>query len=406
MVIHPINILSICTGSGMLDIGVGLAIPNARTICVVEHEAYACEVLATRMEEKALDDAPIWSDLRTFDGRPWRGIVHGLVGGFPCQPFSCAGKRLGANDERHLWPEIARIIEESRPELCFFENVPGLVTTGTVDHRSDLLAILSDYDLAHVVAKTPKEKWYINYSRTRFYRRFCKPNEISALLYIILDLERMGYRVAAGLFSAAEVGASHQRERLFILAVADAGHRGIDIGTRAPGRQAEQWTPERGVVGGNGHGHLANPESAGRGQHGMADAEGGNAGKPSEFEGRENIDRRGAELADAECGRSQDAIPASARWGEGDTRKPDNSGLEAIPLFAPAPGDREAWAKILEADPTLEPAICRAAHGLASGVESSADQLRLTGNGVCTLAATYAFASLAAVLSDRAGTRP
>ena len=85
--------------------GIKLAVPNARTILFVERESYACEVLATRMQEGSLDCAPVWTDIRTFDGKPWRGVVDCVVGGYPCQPFSFAGKRAGENDERHLWPD-------------------------------------------------------------------------------------------------------------------------------------------------------------------------------------------------------------------------------------------------------------------------------------------------------------
>lgn len=94
----PFNVLSICAGVAGLDLGIGLAIPTARTVCVVEREAYCVETLATRGEEEALAPAPVWSDLRTFDGRPWRGVVDLLAAGIPCQPHSVAGKRLGAAD--------------------------------------------------------------------------------------------------------------------------------------------------------------------------------------------------------------------------------------------------------------------------------------------------------------------
>ena len=69
--------------------------------------------------------APIWDDLRSFDARPFRGAFDAVLAGYPCQPFSAAGKRGGANDPRHLWPEVARVIDECRPEWVFLENVPG-----------------------------------------------------------------------------------------------------------------------------------------------------------------------------------------------------------------------------------------------------------------------------------------
>ena len=78
---HTFNILSLCTGAGGLDLGLRLAQRDARTICHVEIEAYACEVLAARMEEACLDDAPLWTDLGTFDGRPWRGAFKRFLVG-------------------------------------------------------------------------------------------------------------------------------------------------------------------------------------------------------------------------------------------------------------------------------------------------------------------------------------
>jgi DNA (cytosine-5)-methyltransferase 1 len=98
-----------------------------------------------------------------------------LTGGYPCQPFSAAGKRLGTEDPRHLWPYIARGIRILEPRICFFENVEGHISLG-----------LSD---------------------------------------VIEDLAGMGYRTTWGIFSASEVGAPHQRKRVFILAVA-SGFRG------------------------------------------------------------------------------------------------------------------------------------------------------------------------------------
>lgn len=185
MDIRSINLLSLCAGVGGLDLGLRLALPTARTICYVECEGYCCEVLASRMEDQALDDAPVWTDIRTFDGRPWRGIVDCVIGGYPCQPFSCAGRRRGADDPRHLWPHIARVVGEVQPELCFFENVAGHLNLGFDTVRA--------------------------------------------------DLEGLGYEVAAGLFTAAEVGAPCRDRRLFILAAAN--------GISGQSLQSCPWSP-------------------------------------------------------------------------------------------------------------------------------------------------------------------
>src|SRR5690606_13441465 len=110
----------------------------------------------------------------------WRGVVDCLTAGFPCQPFSCAGKRAGVDDPRHLWPHVHRVIEEAQPGIVFLENVPGLLTVRCPDGRT-------------------------------------------AAQLVFDELAGLGYTIAAGLFSAAEVGAPHLRKRLFILgAMADA----------------------------------------------------------------------------------------------------------------------------------------------------------------------------------------
>jgi site-specific DNA-cytosine methylase len=120
------------------------------------------------MEEGSLDRAPIWSDLKTFDPSPWSGKVDLITGGYPCQPFSHAGRRAGKEDPRHLWPYIRAIVESTRPAFCFFENVDGHLTIGYREVRQ--------------------------------------------------DLEDMGYETQEGIFSAEEVGDSQLRKRLFVLA--------------------------------------------------------------------------------------------------------------------------------------------------------------------------------------------
>ncbi len=115
-----------------------------------------------------MESAPIWTDLKTFPWESFRDRVDILTGGYPCQPFSAAGKRAGKEDPRHLWPWIADGIRILRPRVCFFENVEGHISLG--------------------------------------------------LSSVISDLEELGYKVSWGIFSAREVGAPHQRKRVFILA--------------------------------------------------------------------------------------------------------------------------------------------------------------------------------------------
>jgi DNA (cytosine-5)-methyltransferase 1 len=172
----PVTHISLCAGYGGIDLGLKRAIPSLRTVAFSEIEAFACANLVAKMEAGCLDPAPIWTDVKTFPWAEFHGKVDILSGGYPCQPFSAAGKRLGKDDPRHLWPWIADGISILQPALCFFENVEGHISLG--------------------------------------------------LSTVVSDLEGLGYKVAFGLFSAAEVGAPHQRKRIFVLAHR-IGERGL-----------------------------------------------------------------------------------------------------------------------------------------------------------------------------------
>ena len=120
------NGLALFAGIGGMELGLRLALGDAyRCVGYVEREAAAAATLVARMEDEALDRAPIWDDLTTFDGRPFRGRVDLVSSGLPCQPYSVAGKQRGHDDERALWPHFVRITRECEPALVFIENVPA-----------------------------------------------------------------------------------------------------------------------------------------------------------------------------------------------------------------------------------------------------------------------------------------
>ena len=113
-----------------------------RTVCAVEWEPYAASVLVQRQNDGILPPFPIWDDVQTFDGKPWRGIVDVVSGGFPCQDISAAGKGAGIDGERSgMWREMARIIREIRPQYAFIENSPMLTTRGLDVVLSDLASM-------------------------------------------------------------------------------------------------------------------------------------------------------------------------------------------------------------------------------------------------------------------------
>lgn len=201
--------IHLCSGYGGFELGFKLAGINARTVAHVERDTYAAATLVARMGEKTLDQAPIWDDLTTFDGAAWRGKVDCITAGFPCQPFSAAGKQLGIEDHRWLWPAIKRIILGVGPTYVFLENVPQLVRAG--------------------------------------------------LPFVLSDLAQFGFNAEWGLYSAAEVGAPHKRDRFWLLAHSTSNqprqlgnttsseptqkHRPIVWGDTAPDGMRQQQRP-------------------------------------------------------------------------------------------------------------------------------------------------------------------
>lgn len=158
------NELALFAGAGGGILGGNLL--GWRTVCAVERDAYAAQVLAQRQNDGILKPFPIWSDVCSFDGKPWRGIVDIVSGGFPCQAFSKASR--GRITAKSMWPEMRRIVSEVKPGLVFAENV-------TKD--------------AITIAAT--------------------------------DLIAMGYKTRAVQLSAKDMGADHIRERFWLLAYTD-----------------------------------------------------------------------------------------------------------------------------------------------------------------------------------------
>ena len=116
-----------------------------RTVCAVEIDPYAASVLIARQNDGHLTPFPLWNDVTTFDGRPWRGIVDVVSGGFPCQDISCAGRGAGITGKKSgLWSEYARVIREVEPPFVFVENSPMLASRGLDRLLADLAALEFD----------------------------------------------------------------------------------------------------------------------------------------------------------------------------------------------------------------------------------------------------------------------
>lgn len=358
MALHTI---SLCAGGGGLDLGLELAIPSARAVCYVEREAFGIARLVEAMQQGHLAEAPVWTDVSTFRGRAWRGLVDGVIGGIPCQPHSYAGRRKGADDERDLWPDTRRIVNECRPWFVLIENVAGMLvgpegqTAGAARVRRDLAA--------------------------------------------------MSFRSEIVLVRASEVRASHERARVFVLALADdqsfrwrEGKRGADIrkwqrATSGDGRSGVgladacgvgRW-PEGDDDGPSGRptacgGSLADAISCGHGRDAGAPRRGSIGRAASEGAGARVV---GVGLADTNIVELQ-RKPSARQFAQ---RKSD----DGVGLFPPGPDDRDAWTRIAVARPDLLPATTQPRlRGMADGMASRVDQLRMLGNGVVPLQAAHA----------------
>lgn len=141
-----------------------------------------------------------YEDIKETDFRKWQGKVDVLSGGFPCQPFSTAGLRKGSTDDRYLWPEMLRAIEEIRPTWIVGENVAGLLS------------------MVH-----PSEKAKMESSQNLFGESYevYEQREHYILYEIITALEERGYSVQSFIIPAVSVGAPHRRDRIWIVAYAN-----------------------------------------------------------------------------------------------------------------------------------------------------------------------------------------
>ncbi|MBP0714831.1 DNA cytosine methyltransferase [Burkholderia sp. AcTa6-5] len=423
-----------------------------RTACYVEREASAAGQLVTLMEEGALDPAPVWSDLLTFDGSAWRGSVDCVVAGFPCQDISVAGRRAGLDGKRSgLFFNVVDIATDCGAALLILENVSGIISaTASVVDEED--GELFERAASRVVGELADRGWHAEWAHIR----------------------------------ASDVGGNHQRERWFCFAWR-LGNPGVQ---RCEGDEVQLWEPQPGAAGmlhqstivGTGRSELADAGGAGRQQisggiqahahgeawengrgyrdnhvppgkgAGMADAarNGRNEGWPESA-----WERRGSDAAqhvgtvgDSECaerrsfgiGRGcresgQDGERQEADWagvgdaalanpdgmyreqhtwigaGSGDSpsagarRESSGRGAWDGELFAPGPGD-ERWGGIIAGRPDLAPAVESGVRMLADGMaclvdESRNHQLRQIGNGVVPLQAAAALV----LLLQRAGLR-
>lgn len=319
-------------------------------MAMVEREAYCVAHLEAKMRSGELDEAPIYPDLHGFPWGKYRGLVDLVSGGFPCQPFSSAGKRESTEDPRHLWPVIRAGLALLRPHACFFENVDGIAS-----------------------AKSPGYH--------------------SVLHNVLVDLEELDFRATAGCFTASEVGAPHRRRRWFILGVADGdgGRREglsttrIHNGQQSPGddtlgRSSEE--PE--VADADGLGHQERSRGVG-----------------SQSEDDPVEDGGFVEVADSDIGGGVQGVELSelrsseSRESSGD-RRDTEEGEELVERYEWPSGPTQAqmaW----EARRVIERRVGGSTNGLPDELErcpNRRDRLRALGNAVVPQTAARAFSTL------------
>jgi len=284
-----------------------------RTVCAVEWEPYPASVLCARQNDGLLPPFPIWDDVQTFDGKPWRGIVDVVSGGFPCQDISAAGKGAGIDGERSgMWGHMARVVSEVRPRFVFVENSPMLVTRG--------------------------------------------------LERVIGDLTSLGYDTKWTVMGAADIGANHQRDRIWIVGKA----------TNATINRLPRQTNEQGVEG-KGRGELQFGESRDTSEVGKSKRKG--------LEGQWSQPRQQevSKLGDSgSLANTSDQGNVWRQWLMGFTQQEHDSGRGSTD------GSREWW--------EAEPNVGRVANGVAARV----DRLKAIGNGQVPLCAASAWRLLIA----------
>lgn len=359
---NDLRIGSVCTGYGGLDEAVQTVF-GGELAWVADNDPTAARILAHHQP-----DVRNLGDITALD---WHAVepVDVLIGGYPCQPFSTAGKQMGVEDARHLWPFIARALRVLRPRYAIFENVA-------------------------------------NHLRIGFDTVLC-------------DLADLGFDVEWCVVQANEVGAPHQRRRLFFLATAaDAPRSGLPReGLR--GRAAQHGGPAahtphlrhqrhgsaRGGRDGSAHHSVpaAHPEGIGRGEGWSEPA--GRQGRPGVALGR------GAALADPDRdGREgqQRGEPGLGAWGDADGRGPQRWGrfAPAVTRWEAVTGRRAPWAT--DARRRLSPAFVEWMMGLEGGHVtavpglSRTQQLKALGNGVVPLQAAAALRLLTARVAPEA----
>ena len=365
-----INELSLFSGYGGLTLGLRLAQINVRTVAYVEWEPYCQEIIKARIRDQregrfGLDDAPIFSDISSFRGEQFRGMVDLITAGFPCQPHSVAGARRSSEDSRNKWPDTLRVIREVAPRYVLLENVAGLISS-SVDERTPAYGGV-----------------------------------------VVGQLTEIGYDCFWEVVGADDAGAPHRRKRWFCFGTLGnpKGERTGRIRDESQEARSRGSNVSSGIPGGI---HTGN----------MADSEGRQSGEPTTRNWGEGAERGSTELADSTSERLQghNEQPAQSTGtfnGYNQGELADSNGIRyelektnrdlagrersslsniyvgyprGIPSWPPGPSQSDEWGRVLTDRPDLAPAITNETQsifrGMVDGRSHRVDELKALGNGV------------------------
>lgn len=370
---RELSLFSGC-GGGLL----GSLLLGWRTIGYVEQDPFCQRVIAARIADGSLEPAPLFRTVEAFVGEGYaeryRGVADVVTAGFPCQPFSVAGKRAGADDERNGWPATAEVLGIVRPRFAWLENVPGLLSSGYFDTIiGDLAALGFDAEWTvlgadDVGAPHRRERlWILAWDWEQLRSR------------ALSDAERDGLRLEPER-GDGDAPATERRD-------AEPGHMGANMGdtgsarrrsARREGVAAQQGRPVYSLR----HGDVADT------QHGQRTARLDHAGRAKRARTRDGGPRL---VADA------DDMGREKHYGGG-TNGAEHGPVErrgAALEWPPGPSDADGWRRWLSRFPGTEPAIRGGAHGLSRRV----DRLHGLGNSQVPLCMALAFR----ILARRAG---
>lgn len=246
---RPLTCVEICAGAG--GQALGLAMAGFVHVALVEYEADYCEVLRKNRPEWNV----ICADVHDFDGRPYRGVDL-LAGGVPCPPFSVAGKQLGQDDERDLFPEAIRLIREIKPKAVMLENVRGFLDPGFEEYRNHIFNAIRDLGYSTHIKLLNASNFGVPQLRPRVVIIGIRKDQYGAFVY---PEDRPGSAKTVGetlydlMAENKWVGAKQWAEQANCIAPTLVGgskkHGGPDLGpTRARKAWAELGVDGRGIA--------------------------------------------------------------------------------------------------------------------------------------------------------------